>query len=177
MEFSGRISRVERDLLSKDYLITFSTKELPNSVQDLNSKDYLSVKAVKKRKKRSLDANAYAWHIISKLADVLRKSKEELYEEKLFEYGQSERILVRADVDIERFYPHTRYENTITLKKDKESDEYEEYHEYLLARGTSTYDTREMSIFIDGIVEDAKELGIDTKPKVELDKLKAKWRL
>lgn len=176
MEFSGRISRVERDLLSKDYLITFSTKELPNSVQSLNREDYLSIKAVKKRKKRSLDANAYAWLIIGKLADAMRMSKEELYKDKLFEHGQSERILVRADVDVEHFYPYTRYKST-TWKKDEKSNEYEKYHEYLFARGTSSYDTREMSIFIDGIVEDAKEQGIDTIPRVDLEKMKAKWHL
>jgi hypothetical protein len=34
-----------------------------------------------------------------------------------------------------------------------------------------------MADFIDGIVQDAKELGIDTVPRVELDKIKGKWRL
>ena len=39
-------------------------------------------------KKRSLNANAYAWMLIGKIADVVRNSKEEVYIEMLKKYGQ-----------------------------------------------------------------------------------------
>ncbi len=178
MEFSGRISRVERDLLSKDYLITFSTKELPNSVQDLNRKDYLSVKAVKKRKKRSLDSNSYAWALISQIASAIQSTKEEVYGQMLQRYGQPQLdeegqavlITVLSKIDVTRYGIYAKRIGDGVLNGKS-------YTSYMVLRGSSTYDTKEMSLFIDGVVSDAKELGIDTIPKVELEKMKAKWHL
>lgn len=178
MEFSGRISRVERDLLSKDYLITFSTKELPNSVQSLNREDYLSIKAVKKRKKRSLDSNSYAWALISQIASVIQSTKEEVYMQMLQRYGQPQLdeegqavlITVLSKIDITKYDIYAKRISGGVLNG-------KHYTSYMVLRGSSTYDTKEMSLFIDGVVSDAKELGIDTIPKIELEKMKAKWHL
>lgn len=42
--------------------------------------------------------------------------------------------------------------------------------------GSSTYDTDEMARLIDEIVNEAKELGIETMPPEELDCLIKSWR-
>jgi hypothetical protein len=42
-------------------------------------------------------------------------------------------------------------------------------------RGSHTYDTREMSRLIDGTVEEAKELGIETLTPEQLERMKASW--
>ena len=42
-------------------------------------------------------------------------------------------------------------------------------------KGSSEYDTREMSIFIDGIVSEAQGLGIDTRTPEELAEMKSLW--
>ena len=39
--------------------------------------------------KRSLSANAYAWALINKIADALRKSKEDVYFQMLKDYGRA----------------------------------------------------------------------------------------
>ena len=57
-------------------------------------KKLLTVDISQQRKKRSLDANSYAWVLITKIADVLRTSKEELYIEMLKRYGQREKQLI-----------------------------------------------------------------------------------
>lgn len=54
----------------------------------------LDVEIKQHREKRSLDANAYAWVLITKIADVLRASKETTYIEMLKRYGQREPKLV-----------------------------------------------------------------------------------
>ena len=41
--------------------------------------------------------------------------------------------------------------------------------------GTHHYNTKEMSRFIDGIVQEAKNLGIETMTPNELERLKAIW--
>lgn len=91
MEFTGRAVGVVKDYGdSGKFKITFEVnedaaiKEHYDSIKDL---DKLSIKAVKYRQKRSLDANAYAWVLMSKIAAVLNTSKEEVYEEMLRRYG------------------------------------------------------------------------------------------
>ena len=54
------------------------------------------------RKKRSLDANAYFWVLVGKIADKLRASKDEIYFEMLKKYGQSITVTVRAGLDLSR---------------------------------------------------------------------------
>ena len=46
---------------------------------------------------------------------------------------------------------------------------------YKIYRGSHTYDTKEMSVLIDGTVADAKELGIETLPPAELQAMKERW--
>jgi hypothetical protein len=43
-------------------------------------------------------------------------------------------------------------------------------------RGSHTYDTKEMSRLIDGVVEAAKELGIETLTPEQLERMKAAWK-
>ena len=41
--------------------------------------------------------------------------------------------------------------------------------------GSSTYDTKEMSVLIDGIVSECKDLDIEVLPPDELQKIKETW--
>ena len=41
--------------------------------------------------------------------------------------------------------------------------------------GSSEYDSAEMSVFINGIIEEAKELGIETLPPDELERMMTQW--
>lgn len=164
MEFIGKLIDASRDILSGQFKITFSTAELP----ELPDKEtVLRVIAKKNRHKRSLDANAYAWLMISQIGDILHIPKEEVYVKELIKYGQHAflfRVEHGANIDLDGVYANF-------IEYDGRFDIYEAF------RGSSTYDTKEMADFIDGIVQDAKELGIDTVPRVELDKIKGKWRL
>jgi len=49
------------------------------------------------------------------------------------------------------------------------------YKKIIAYYGSSVYDTREMSILIDEIVSQAKELNIETLPPDEVESLKALW--
>lgn len=51
-----------------------------------------------KRAHRSLDANAYAWLLITAIADVLNADKEEIYLAELKKYGQSEVVSVKSSI-------------------------------------------------------------------------------
>lgn len=121
------------------------------------------------KEKRSLNANAYAWTLITKIADALRTSKEECYLEMLKRYGQSEIVSVLSQIDVSGYFKYYEPLATATLQG-------KEFTHYKIFKGSSEYDTREMSILIDGIVSEAKELGIDTIPPNEIERLKNMWR-
>lgn len=180
MQFTGQIVGVARDWNTNQLHITFSINE-PSTVNEVNNlKDTkLTVKAVKYRKKRSLDANAYCWTLISKLAESLKPplSKEECYEIMLQRYGTNEtdeqgnivKFSVISDIDISKMGVHCAF-----IGNGHVGDKL--FSHYRLIKGSSQYDTKEMSLFIDGIVSECKEQGIETMTPDELAQLKESWK-
>jgi hypothetical protein len=165
MKTVGKIKSTSRELDSGNYNITFSITELP--MFDGTTYDLWDIEWKVHRDKRSLDANAYAWMLMSRIADVLKMTKDEVYVEELKRYGQlAFQMKVPHGTDVNPAGLYVKF-----IEYDGENDI------YMVFRGSSTYDTKEMSTFIDGIVQDAKELNIDTVPRVELEKIKKKWRL
>ena len=115
--------------------------------------------------KRSLSQNAYAWKLIMELGNVLRKSKEEVYLQMLKDYGQSEIVSILSSINPKGYFKY--YESVGTgIVNDKEFTHYKIY------KGSSEFDRREMSIFIDGIIHECHQLGINTLTKEEILKLK-----
>lgn len=119
-------------------------------------------------KKRSLNANAYAWALIGKIADVLRSSKDEIYLEMLKKYGQSEIVSVLSDINVTGYFKY--FEEIATVKLQGKN-----FTHYKVFKGTSEYNTAEMAVFIDGVISEADELGIDTLPPNEVEKIKSLW--
>ena len=114
--------------------------------------------------KRSLDANAYAWVLINKIANVLRESKDKIYLQMLKEYGQSEPVKIRSDIDVSGFFKY--YERL----HDKDN-----YTYYRVFKGSSSFNSKEMSILVDGIVQEAQELNINTLTPSQIADLKSQW--
>lgn len=51
------------------------------------------------------------------------------------------------------------------------------FKHYKVYKGSSEFDTREMSIFLDGVVEEAHALGIQTITPNEMANLKSLWKV
>ena len=176
MEFIGQLSGISKDIVTGGYNIMFSTSELPAGVNDISGAK-LTVTAKKYRKKRSLDANAYSWVLLDKMAKALGSTSEEVYEEMLRRYGyplydEDEKpviISLKAGTDISALDIHLKL-----IGEGHVQDKL--FKHYKVIRGQSTYDTKEMSTFIDGIVSEAKELGIETLTPTELERIKAAWK-
>lgn len=176
VQFTGQLSGVSKDIVNGGYNIIFSTTELPSGVNDIAGAK-LTVTAKKYRKRRSLDANAYSWVLLDKIAKETGSTSEEVYEEMLRRYGyplydEDEKpviISLKAGIDISALDIHLKLvgEGHVQDKLFKH---------YKVIRGQSTYDTKEMSTFIDGIVSEAKELGIETLTPDELERMKAAWK-
>lgn len=172
MEGTGRIVQVSRDFDTGSILVTLVLSGAPaQELQALKALDKLTVCIKKWKKKRSLDANAYAWVLMGKIANTIKSSKEEVYEEFLQNYGPIYEdedgyvvITVKSTVDMSKIDGH--------WKRYKDN---EKFTSYLKIKGSSEYDTAEMSHFIDHIIEEAKELGIETLPPDEIERIKTAW--
>lgn len=120
------------------------------------------IRVDKHRNKRSLDANNYAWHLITEISNVMRLSKEEVYFQFLKDYGQRDYVSMLTNVPISQYYKY--YEKQCTYKQNNNT-----FTSYLIYKGTSQYDSYEMSVFIDGLVQEARNLGIQTLEDLEIN--------
>ena len=143
--------------------------------------DKLTVKVNKYRKRRSLDANDYCWVLCQKLAEVLSLSgkinltKEEVYRKHIREVGQFVDIPLKAEA-VEDYKRHWEAKGDgwiCEVLADSKLPGYKKVRTYF---GSSSYDTREMSVLINSIVDDCKEQGIETMTPDELKSMVEAWK-
>lgn len=137
-------------------------------VDDMGQVEKLSIEIKPYRKKRSLDANALCWKLCTEIANIIRTDKESVYLEMLKRYGQSDIVSVSKGIDVKPYFKY--YE-----KAGEGRVSGKEFTHYKVYQGSSEYDTRYMSIFLDGIVSEAKAMGIQVLSSRELSILKEEW--
>lgn len=141
---------------------------------NLKEKHELDLKVAKKCRKRSLDANAYAWVLIGRLAEKLKIPKEEIYRQYIKDIGCFEPLPIRSD-RVEAFKSIWEAKGVgwvLEVIDDSKLKGYKLCHAYF---GSSTYNTDEMSRLIDLIVQDCKEQEIETMTPAEIAELKSLW--
>lgn len=170
-ELSGKIQGLALDFATRRATLTLSINEeqiAKNLYDDLHKIEKLSFKIDKFREKRSLNANNYAWKLLTEIGNVLRANKEDVYLEMLKRYGQSEIISVLSHIPITEYVKYCEEAGESTLNGKL-------FKHYKVYKGSSEFDTREMSIFLDGVVSEAKELGIQTETPDQIAELKSRW--
>ena len=159
-----------------DFIVTIDKRQLltlelsddfTQSYDNLKDKT-LNIEIKEHKQKRSLNANALLWKLCNEIGNKLRLSKEEIYLNMLKHYGQSEIVSVRADVDVNGYF---KYFEEIGQGKINGKI----FTHYKIFKGSSEYDTQEMSILLDGVVQEAKDLGITVLSASELDLIKREW--
>lgn len=170
-ELTGKVQGLAQDFASRRITLTLTVNEEAAAkmlYDDLHEAEKLSIKIDKYRERRSLNANNYAWKLLTEIANVCRTSKDEVYLEMLKRYGQSEIISVLAHIPIGEYVKYCEEAGSSTLNGKL-------FKHYKVYKGSSEFDTREMSIFLDGVVSEAKELEIQTMTPNEIAKLKSLW--
>jgi len=133
------------------------------------------------REKRSLDANAYYWQMLTKLADKLRVTNACMHNLLLRDYGSIQAI------DGQGLYidlPDTEEAENEALESDrihlKPCDVHfvngELKREYIMLKGSSQYNTKEMSVLINGLLDKCRENGISTISDEEAERMVANWK-
>ena len=120
------------------------------------------------KEKRSLNANNYYWQLVTELGNALKMDKEDLHFLLLQKYGQSEMISVVADVDMKNYLKYYAEAGESVLNGKT-------FKHYKVYKGSSEMDKKEMSILINGLVEECKAQDIETKTPAEINSLLERW--
>lgn len=129
------------------------------------------------REKRSLDANAYCWVLIGKLASKLHVSPEEVYRLYIPDVAGNYVIQPVKEDMIER-WDKIWCDGHIGRMTDDigECRKTPGYHNIRCYLGSSDYDSAQMSRLIDLIVDDCKVQDIETETPEKLARLKEEWK-
>lgn len=159
-----------------DCKIALTLKGKPNMEQlegfktHINNNKLLDVTIKRYRKKRSLDANAYMWVLLQKMAEKLNSAKEEIYLTIIRRVGQFEIIPIKDDA-VEHWIKTWNDRGLGWHSEEMRDSTLDGYTTTINYFGTSTYNTKEMSAVINEVVTEAKELGIETMTPNELKTL------
>ena len=120
------------------------------------------------KNKRSLNSNSYLWVLCTEIASIMNLSKEEIYVKMLEDYGVSLLVPLTPESKPEGFFKYYRYFDKGELNNKK-------CIWYKVFKGSSEYDSKEMSVLLNGVVQEAKNLGIMTLDEIELQEMINRW--
>lgn len=168
MKFTGKLKEPVIDYLTGRLTVLFEPYEdFRQAYEELKDCEKLVFEIKKYRRKRSLDANAYYWVLLTKLAKVLGLSNPEVHNMLLCHYGQPEifdgKMVYMTIPDTEESEKKVRNATDYHLQPTsqvREGNDGITYRTYKLLRGSHTYNSEEMARLIDGLVISCKEAGI-----------------
>lgn len=128
--------------------------------------------------KRTLTQNAYYWVLLEKVAAALRMSKPELHNRMLRQYGvwqrYGDKVVVALIADTDEAEETALRAEKLHLKPTSVTIESEvgTMRQYVLLKGTHEMNTEEMSVLLDGLIQEARNLDIETLTPAELERMR-----
>ena len=143
--------------------------EFESNVDDLKIGEYYQIE--KEKKLRSLNANSYLWLMCDKIANAIGSDKDSVYLEMLERYGVFTHIVVKPNVvnKVAEQFKLVRELGEVTINGTT-GIQLQVYY------GSHTYDTKEMSNLLNGVVSEAQFLGIQTLEDIEINRLIREWQ-
>ena len=169
-----RISFTEQGKPELTLSLTCSRQEIAAELQELKGVlekgKLLDVEVKQHRNRRSLDANALLWKMCTEIAAVLRSTKDEVYLQMLERYGVFTHIIVKQEAveRIKQEWRTVRVLGEVTVN-GKTGIQLQCYY------GSHLYDSKEFSVLLDGVISEAKELGIQVINESEKQLMLQEW--
>lgn len=169
-ELKGTLKDLNIDYATGKATLTFAVDQKQAAINCWNKlhAEQLTVKVDKHRERRSLNANNYAWALLTEIGNALRLSKDDVYFLMLQRYGQSEMISVKDGIPIGQYIKYCTRAGESWLNGTL-------FKHYKVYKGSSEFTKEEMAVFLDGVVEEAQDLNIETRTPDEIAKLKDLW--
>ena len=145
-------------------------REIEKAQELLNLGKKVEVSIKEYKKKRSLDANAMLWVIMNEIAEKVGTTKDEIYIQMLDRYGVFTHIVVKPEVvdKVKQEWKITRELGEVVIN-GKTGIQLQCYF------GSSSYNSKEFSTLLEGVIYEAKELDIETITPKEKEELLRKW--
>lgn len=161
--------RPYHDVTTGKWLLTFETVDLPDIFDKTRDKD-LNLEIKQHRNHRSKDANALLWECIGRLAMALRADKWDIYLLMLKRYGQYTYIVVPPNaVDmVARQWRECEVIGGINING-------RDGVQMLCYYGSSTYDTKQFSVLLDGVISEMKEIGLTAPTSEDMRRSIEEW--
>lgn len=175
MELTGRVKDTSMDWKTQRFNILLEVNEndtFVNGIDELANCEKLSITIDKYREKRSLDANAYCWVLIQKIAEAVHSDKWSVYLRCLQDYSRRFTHIIVKENAVEEMKKLCR--TCVDLGEVTVNGQ--TGHQLQVYYGSSTFDTKDMSVFLEGIISECKEMGIETKSPDEIRRMEAAWQ-
>lgn len=155
--------------------LLLDTKQL-DIVEELKNENKLNIELKKHREKRSLDANAYFWKLLQELCGLVEIDTIEDYKRRIKELGIFRQFKIEKH-NIKTFEKMWTAQGIAWFCEIADTTyigdtEFKIINAYY---GSSSYNSKQMARLIDGVVQDCKAYGIETKPQNEIDSLLKEW--
>lgn len=120
--------------------------------------------------KRSLNANALLWNCLGKIANSINADKWDVYLQMLKRYGKYTYICVKPNVvdSVKKQWRECEVLGDIEINGQKAI-------QMLCYFGSSTYDSKEFSILLNGVISEMEEMGLATPESEELERIMEQW--
>lgn len=165
MRFRGIITEIDFDFKrTTHYLkIAIESGNIEEANKYLGRRSAIEIKELEHAKTPS--QNRFFWEIVTQMANVLNTTKEEVYQHLLSHYGSPV-----AELKAEKVNDVLGTDLHYIIQKSGRK-----YNYYLVIKGISLMSSKEMTDFIEHTLTEAAELGIDTTPPYEWERLKKLW--
>lgn len=167
MKIKGHIIDFDFNFIEEKHYISIAIDS--GNIEEINNltNRNLTIDIKELEKAKTPSQNRFFWEIVTKIANHknVMSTKEEVYQHMLMHYGEpiaelkAPKVIDQGDMDI----------HYILQKKGRK------YNHYLVVKGISLMTSKEMTTFIEHAINEAKELGIDTTPPYEWERLKRLW--
>jgi hypothetical protein len=134
------------------------------------NKKLLAIECKEYRKKRSLDANGMLWAICTQIANAIKSSKDEVYLTMLERYGVFTHVIVKPEAveRIKQEWRTCRVLGEVTVN-GKTGVQIQCYY------GSHLYDSKEFSVLLEGVISEAREMGIEVISEQDKQLLIQQW--
>ncbi len=170
----GRITNLSIGMAGELQITVAVHRDHAEEIERLQ-RDDVEIDIRKRRKKRSLSANALAWMLCHEICVAMQIPKEEVYRKAIREVGVFDDVDVRAEA-VPTLMRNWSAHGVGWLAEDMGDSYNEGYRTVFLYTGSSAYDSKQMSRLIDYLVDDAKQIGITLRATPEqIEEAKRLW--
>jgi len=172
----GEIVDLSVDYKTGKTKVTFLIEVDPAQIEEYQDQK-LNIEIKRYRAKRSLNANNYFWKLLQELCEMAGIDTIEEYKRRVKELGIFRRFRIEKE-NVNTFEKMWSAQGTAWFC-EKFDIEYEGDMEFKLIHayyGSSSFNTKQMSRLIDGLVQDCNIYGIATKSENEIKALLESWK-